>query len=173
MITTTTDQEARVEIEMGGGKFTAVLRTLRERESMAANRIFLKVQQGLLVLNLLRQKAREQKAAGAPEASGESVDAKVAAAVEVTQADIDARIDAADAMMAHTEVLIGHLVDAGALGLKGVEGVQDAAGHPVQLPADLEGRKAWIDDNLRFPQMLDLALAVMSHNTVSERDAGN
>ena len=155
-ITVTTDQKKEVRLAMKGGEVTAWIGTLKERASTRASIVFARVGRGMKRLIELLPAAA---------AGGDGATRKIS-----LEGLSD---DEMEAVLEHGADMLDDLIRAGAYGLASVDGLNAPDGTPLTVPATLEGREDFIDTYFKFPQILQLAMAAMEFNTVTEADAGN
>jgi len=151
-ITVTTDRTKKVQIKMSGGEFTACIRTLRGRHSARAAVTFARVQRGI---------ARVRDLFPAPGAESAPGDVDVVDS-DQQEAILEAMADTMD-----------DLVVACAYGLESVEGLNGADGKPLLVPESMRDREDFIDSTFDFPQMVDITMATIEYNSLTEADAGN
>jgi hypothetical protein len=145
----------KVQVPMDGGEFTASIRTMKHREASRAALLFSRLARKLEALGKLIP--------AAPVADGETV--KRIALTELTE-------EQQDAVLNLSADLTDDLVETCAHGLCAVEGIEED-GEPLAVPSTLEGRRDFVDTYFGFTQQLVIASETISHNTVTEKDAGN
>jgi hypothetical protein len=153
-------QDHRVTIKKDGGEFTAVLRSLKGRQGARASVVFARLHRKMQGLATLLPEPKRQ----------EGEEGEGGKPVKIDFGDLTA--EQQDAVLELSADMLDDMIMASAIALKAVEGIEEA-GKPLVVPDGFEARQVFLDEYFEFPELFEMASAVINANTVTEKDAGN